>query len=240
VFPQNNHQAWIRDVDIPDMLRVGATICVTGMENAHQRLRSAIRLVRSELNYSGAVSFRAYLSPPGSGFDIHFDARVTTTLQISGKKRWWYSAQPAVAFPMHNSSRGQFGAPREPRPEPGALSSVVLRPGDVLCLPAGVWHRAEGEGKEMSLALNMAFEHQGGSVFDSIVMALEERLVQDPRWRAPLPTAPGRKRHRVPEEVARVLRDRIDALRSELSILRDDDAQLARAWRIALGSGKNS
>src|SRR5215207_4430233 len=93
VFPQLR-QAAVAPADIEHMYEAGATICVTGMEKAHAKLAKFAERVRSELNYAGNVSFRAYLSPPGSGFDLHFDARIATTLQISGKKRWWYSAKP--------------------------------------------------------------------------------------------------------------------------------------------------
>ena len=99
VFPKNRQQR-IQPADIKRSMQKGATICVNGMERAHPKLRQAARLIRSELSYAGVVDFRAYLSPPGRGFDMHFDARVATTLQIAGTKRWWFSSEPAVAFPL--------------------------------------------------------------------------------------------------------------------------------------------
>jgi ribosomal protein L16 Arg81 hydroxylase len=233
VFPRNR-QARIQPTEIPDMMEAGATICVTGMERAYPKLMEAARRIRTELNYAGEISFRAYLSPPDSGFDLHFDARVATTLQIAGTKRWWYSNEPAVAFPTHNSGREPPGAPRYKAPPRDTLRSVILRPGDVLCLPAGVWHAAKG--KSMSLALNMAFDHKGGGVFDSIVSMLEQRVTDDPDWRQPLPVSTTRKRGALPESIASVLRDRIAALQSELTELCTDDAKLARAWRSAVQS----
>jgi ribosomal protein L16 Arg81 hydroxylase len=234
VFPKNR-QARIQPPEIPDMMEAGATICITGMERAHPRLREAARRIRSELNYAGEVSFRAYLSPPDSGFDLHFDARIATTLQIAGTKRWWFSDEPAVAFPTHNSGREAPGPRRYKAPPAEKLRSVVLKPGDVLCLPAGVWHRAKGS--TMSLALNMAFDHNGGGVFDSIVNMLQQRLTDDPGWREPLPVVVGGKRNRLPEAVAAMLRKRIDALQSELHELRHDEAKLTRAWRMAMRAG---
>jgi ribosomal protein L16 Arg81 hydroxylase len=201
------------------------------MERAHAKLREAAGRARTELNYAGDVSFRAYLSPPGSGFGLHFDARVATTLQISGRKRWWYSKTPEVPFPTCNSARGPV---RYPPPALDTLQSVVLQPGDVLCLPAGVWHCAKAEGNNMSLALNMAFDHNGGGIFDSIVDMLQQRLTHDPQWREPFPVVPGEARSRIPAPVAAVLRERIDALQAELAALREDEAALTRAWHHAL------
>lgn len=221
--------------DIKRMLDAGATICVTGMEKAHPKLANAARLVRSTLNYAGNVSFRAYLSPPGGGFNLHFDARVTTTLQIAGTRRWWFSNEPAIAFPTHNSGReprGSAVAYKIPKLE--TLRSVVLRPGDLLCLPAGVWHCAKG--RTVSLALNMAFDHYGAGVFDSITGLLERRLLQDPAWREPLPAVPRPNARRVPPHVAAVMRERIDALQTELAALRGNEAELTRAWQMMVRS----
>jgi ribosomal protein L16 Arg81 hydroxylase len=233
VFSENR-QARIQPPEIEDMFEAGATICVTGMERANRKLREAARRIRGELAYSGEVTFRAYLSPPGSGFDIHYDARVATTLQIAGTKRWWYSSQPALAFPAHNSGRGPAGSRRYKAPPLSSMRSVLLRPGDVLCLPAGVWHCAKGTAT--TLALNLAFDHNRGSVFDSIINVLHDRLMGAPEWREPLPPVPGANGGRIPQPVASMLRDRIDHLQAELSALRNDEKQLTRAWQMAVQS----
>ena len=237
VFAQNRQQH-IQPADIKRMLHAGATVCVNGLERAHPQLRSAARRIRSELNYAGQVTFRAYLSPPGHGFDMHFDARVATTLQIAGAKRWWFSSEPAVPFPVENSRRGARGPAQCKPPKLATLRSVLLRPGDVLCLPAGVWHCAKA--KTASLALNMAFDHYRAGVFDSIVNVLERRLMQGAEWREPLPAVLRQNGKRLPDPVASVLRERIDALQLELSRLRDDEAALARAWRSAVRSRPRS
>ena len=234
VFPQQ-WQAQIRAADIKQMMHAGATICVTGMEQAHPKLLSAANRIRSELNYPGDVSFRAYLSPPSRGFDLHFDARVATTLQIAGTKQWWYSMEPAIAFPLYNSGREPAGSPRAYKvPKVKSLRSVWLRPGDLLCLPAGVWHCAKAG--TTSFALNMAFDHCGAGVFDSIVGVLEKQVMQDPAWREPLPAVPHANGRTLPKSVASVLRQRVDALQTELSRIRNSDAALSEAWRMSVRS----
>ena len=232
VFPQQ-WQAQIRAADIKQMMHAGATICVTGMETAHTRLSRAAGLIRSHLNYPGELSFRAYLSPPGRGFDLHFDARVSTTLQISGAKRWWYSTAPAVPFPLYNSGREPRGSRIEYKvPNSRTLRSVLLRPGDLLCLPAGVWHSAKAE--TTSFALNMAFDHSGAAVFDSIMGLLQQRLMAKTPWREPLPVAPNHSRRKLPQSVKAVLNERIAELERELSRLRNDEAALQSAWQMAV------
>ena len=215
------------------MINAGASVCVTGLERAHPKLRQTADSIRRELNYGGDVSFRAYLSPPGTGFDLHFDARVATTLQIAGSKRWWFSKTPAEQFPDSNSPRDQKILKREYSiPKLNQLKSVLLRPGDLLCLPAGTWHRARA--KTMSLALNLAFDHGGAGVFDVVMEALYERLRKDPLWRSPLP--PVANSNGFPPEIAAILRDRDESLQRELVEMRNDEAALKRAWTKSLNA----
>jgi ribosomal protein L16 Arg81 hydroxylase len=222
-------QAAIAPGDIKEMFHAGATICVTGMESIHDKLGRAALQIKRELLYPGDVSFRAYLSPAGSGFDLHYDARIATTLQIAGTKRWWYSATPAVPFPRHNSPHplDKQAGPRPPGPR--GLRSVLLRPGDLLCLPAGIWHRARAETD--CLALNLAFDHNTASVIDALADALESRLDRDEAWRRPPPIAVGSPGRGIPAEAMADLRDRLDRIHRELSAIRDDPAALRRLWR---------
>ncbi len=171
VFPLLR-QAHISISDMPDMLRAGASICVTGMEKAHPQLAYAVTDISTTLNYSGKVSFRAYLSPQGRGFDIHFDARVASTLQIGGRKRWWYKVDPATRYPKNNSPHTEYLEENGYKPPlKTEMESVVLSPGDFLCLPAGAWHCAEAE--EDSLSLNLAFDHKNASYGDCLLVYLK-------------------------------------------------------------------
>jgi ribosomal protein L16 Arg81 hydroxylase len=182
-------QATISPVDIREMYEAGATICVTGIDSAHRSLRTAARQIRKEIGYAGRVDFRAYLSPPGAGFDIHYDARVATTLQLLGTKTWRYSSEPDSAFPTENSSRANLAGIRR---EVGKLKlrKVTLRPGDLLCLPAGAWHKAQA-GAGGSLALNLTFNHVGATVLDIVMQELRKTLSNLPACREPFFRGPG-------------------------------------------------
>lgn len=179
-------QASISPADVREMFEAGATICVTGVDRAHSSLRAAAKRIEKEIGYAGRVDFRSYMSPPGSGFDVHYDARVATTLQIDGTKTWWYSEEPHVQFPTENSPRNDMAEIRR------AVSRVKLRkvtllPGDLLCLPPGVWHKAQA-GAGGSLALNMAFNHTGATVLDLVLQELREALAEKPGCREPFLT----------------------------------------------------
>jgi ribosomal protein L16 Arg81 hydroxylase len=178
-------QATIGPLDIREMFEAGATICVTGMEQAHPALQRAARRIEQEIGFAGRVDFRAYLSPPGTGFGFHYDARTATSLQLQGTKTWWYSTLPETEFPTHNSNRGDTAATLRAVAR-HTLRRVTLKPGHLLCLPPGVWHRAEA-GSGGSLALNLAFNHVGGTVGDVLAQYLREALgpvaaAQRPFW----------------------------------------------------------
>jgi ribosomal protein L16 Arg81 hydroxylase len=227
VFPLLR-QAHIGIVDIPDMLRAGASICVTGMEAGHETLGRMAAAVADRLNYTGKVTVRAYLSPQGRGFDMHFDARVASTLQISGKKRWWYRLDPKTRYPKKNSPHTEYlrAAGFDP-PDKADMETVLLSPGDFLCIPAGTWHCARAE--EDSLALNLAFDHENASPGDCVLgylKAILDKVAESRRPMYSLSTTPWSD-----PETLQSLTTVIDDLMSHLKSLRDDEAEIERILR---------
>jgi ribosomal protein L16 Arg81 hydroxylase len=200
-------QATISPADVREMYEAGATICVTGVDRAHSSLQAAAKRIERDIGYAGRIDFRAYLSPPKSGFDIHYDARVATTLQIDGTKTWWYSDEPHVPFPTENSPRSDMRRVRRAVSRL-RLRKVILQPGDLLCLPPGVWHKAQA-GSGGSLALNMAFNHAGATVLDLILSELRDALGSKPGCREPFFAGPPDARSASIESHIQTCRDEI-------------------------------
>ena len=143
-----------------DLLKSGATICITNIHMADPFLARWAQAIRARLSFTGTVGVNCYASPDGAGLPMHYDRRVATTLQIAGKKRWIYSTEAAKRWPDNNAT--YFEGRAEPAdidvgtlPDDMAFQEVELNPGDLLCLPAGAWHAARGVG--YSLALNLYF-----------------------------------------------------------------------------------
>jgi ribosomal protein L16 Arg81 hydroxylase/predicted enzyme related to lactoylglutathione lyase len=180
-------------------LERGASVCADPIDRGDAALAEFATNVARQLNYVGGVSVKAYASPDGCGFNTHFDSGIATTLQIDGRKRWRYSAAPAVAFPSDNALLTPGGgiryvgrtasslAPWERVEEVDQTSflEVTLEPGDVLCLPAGTWHSAKAIGR--SLALNLSFHPLDFLGFFSF--ALGALLRERADWRSSLPLA---------------------------------------------------
>jgi ribosomal protein L16 Arg81 hydroxylase len=200
--------------------------------------------VKRDLNFVGPASVRAYLSPNGQGFDMHFDARIATTLQIEGRKRWMFSKEVALTWP-HYQVRSVAGSLRADRPlqdwekyrppEDCSFEEVLLEPGDLLCLPAGCWHRAEADGS--SLALNLAFGAPGGfwAILSPVLTSL---LVMNKGWREPPPPVlASRTGHRdIPKNLMEFFDERIDELIEMLQSIRGDPEALREAWFRFLGN----
>jgi hypothetical protein len=185
--------------EIATSMAAGHTICITDLSAGSPFLATVADSLASELGTLGSARFNAFLSPPGSGAQLHLDARVTTSLQIEGIKEWWYAAEPAIEWPRSNAQLLPDGTPvwmypwcgAEPwehlaAPAPDSLTHVLLRPGDLLCLPAGTWHAARAVDE--SFALNLSFSPP--DVPELVRRILTSAFISSPRWRGGLPPSP--------------------------------------------------
>jgi ribosomal protein L16 Arg81 hydroxylase len=69
-----------------------------------------------------------------------------------------------------------------PDPEVSAFECIVMKPGSVLFMPRGTWHRTETLGLSLSVSIIL----RPPSALESVLDALRARLLQDPAWRKPL------------------------------------------------------
>ncbi len=160
----------ITPADIEQALAEGQTIC--GNASRDPRLRRVLADLAAHEAASDDDPFaKLYVSPPGRGYVLHADRYHVLVVQLSGRKRWWYSEQPAVSLApagafvdAHGDARlthpyqglpmlADDGRPVRP-PTDDALSQVVLGPGDCLYLPPGTWHRTESLSTSAALSLS--------------------------------------------------------------------------------------
>jgi ribosomal protein L16 Arg81 hydroxylase len=206
------------------------------------KLYAYARAVKLQLGYLGNLRFNCYLSPDGSGADTHFDARVSTTIQIEGNKRWRFSKCPAVAWPLSNAQVDSDGCPVWMAPWAGyedwerlwpvheeSFMEVILEPGDVLCLPAGTWHNAKAIGR--SLALNLAFSPV--QFFSVLTRIVETEFMRRAQWRGGPPpiVATEARTDTLPRELESYLADRLQELRDFLNTLDLTEPRLLRVWQ---------
>lgn len=112
-----------------------------------------------------------YATREGGGLDVHFDANDNFTIQLAGKKTWWFGAVPAVDRPVVNSPVIQHeGASYVPRGlEPATTQRrVTLRPGDMLYIPRGTWHSTHAEEESLSFDINIHPTPWAEVIFESL------------------------------------------------------------------------
>ena len=219
---------------VSELLKAGATICITNIHMADPCLARWAQAIRGQLNFTGTVGVNCYVSADGSGLPMHFDKRVAATLQIAGKKRWRFSTTPAKAWPNQNGlyQQGRIepaGPDNGKLPDEMEFREVELSPGDFLCLPAGAWHAARGVG--FSLALNLYFAPR--NFFDRLSPLFQDFAASNENWRGGPPVTVERIQGKMPGVVADYMRERLDEFHKTAQKMIEQDA-LDAAWLTSL------
>lgn len=236
---------FIDHTQVKEYMDKGASVCVDPIDRADVKLGALAASVKSALNHAGGISMKCYISPDKSGFNTHFDVGIATTLQLSGRKRWRFSRQAGVPFPFDNAMVSADGAVRYAGRLPSSIQDweqvthvdeadfdeVVLEPGDVLCLPGGVWHNAKAIGH--SMALNLSFAPL--NVWDFLQQVIGPILTANPEWRRSLPASLANgSSNAFPPEVLTFFQQRVAELQQALAALDSADSTLQQAWQAAV------
>jgi hypothetical protein len=130
----------------------GATLVLNGLDGLHPPIAALIDEVEQTTASRGQANI--YLSTAGRrGFGLHYDRHDVIILQISGSKRWR----------IYRDAVAQPDLPQPPEPQLRRLVGPcshewILRPGDLLYLPAGVAHDPfplSGSSLHLTLALKV-------------------------------------------------------------------------------------
>ncbi len=227
---------------IPGALAEGSTVCVNDISAGDKLLRRFCDAVRQEMRFAGSTRCNAYLSDDDCGVDTHIDTSITTVLQLEGRKRWRFGSQPALAWPRSNAQVQRDGTRvwslpwigHEPWEQLDELrdqdfDEVVLKPGDLLCLPAGTWHRTRALGG--SLALNLAFKPI--DFLAALGRLLEPMFAASAEWRGGIPPvyANGAAGTELPEAVVGYFEARLTELLERLQMVSPADEDVTALWR---------
>jgi len=217
---------------VVELLNAGATICITNIHMADPFLARWAQAIRTQLNFTGTVGVNCYVSADGSGLPMHYDKRVATTLQIAGKKRWRFSVESAKAWPDTNEvyQEGEVKENVGKLPSEMEFREVELKPGDMLCLPAGAWHSARGVG--FSLALNLYFAPR--NLFDQLVPLLQDFATSNENWRGGPPATIEKIQGNMPKTVAAYMRERLNEFHKMALEAIDGPDALGEPWMRSL------
>ncbi len=132
-----------------------------------------------ELAFSSAASTNLYYSPPNArSSGLHYDTKDIFAVHLGGSKNWTVE-KGARKFPSQWWDRP--GDPHMPPPQPSQYRHHVVRPGDLLYIPAGHWHEAAA-GADGSIHVSIGFRPM--TVRDSIIALLDHLSDEDLACRA--------------------------------------------------------
>jgi hypothetical protein len=175
-----------------NLFDAGMTLCVEELHRHVDALGRLAAAAKLHMGAAGVVVINGYLSPPGKGFGLHFDSVHVFIMQVEGEKEWHFSREPALANPPRNLLAREVESYRREQPwarvsVPGdeELEQRLLRPGDVLYLPPGTWHRASARGTSLGLTLSLR-----PLLFSEwVTEAMRQALTGVQGWRAGAPLA---------------------------------------------------
>jgi hypothetical protein len=132
-----------------ELLRSGCTLVLDAVDSVDPTMEVACRALQwwaREL-----VQVNAYLTTQGTaGFDLHWDDHDVIVVQLAGEKEWEVRA-PSRRWPMYRD------AAANETPSDEVVWSGLARPGDVLHIPRGFWHRAGRQDLGDGYSLHLTF-----------------------------------------------------------------------------------
>ncbi len=177
-----------------DLYNAGASLCFQPLDAAHPSLQAFVADVLQHTGFQGEVVTTAYLTPPKSGSDLHFDSQHVFFCQVSGEKHWRISKEPGFKWPPVNLLASQLegdetlaamhglGWPLE-RPENVPFEEILLKEGDVLYMPPGVWHEPVTKDTH---SLHYTLTLSGISTWNLLFAFMRSVMMKHPEWRRDL------------------------------------------------------
>ncbi|MFC9686456.1 JmjC domain-containing protein [Streptomyces sp. NPDC056948] len=208
------HTVWHRlhPAELHARLKEGASLASDSVDELHPPIARLAEAIERHLRTR--VQANLYASWTSTeGFGIHWDDHDTIVVQLDGAKPWkiYGTTRP---FPLYRDIEDPGEAPAEP------VADLVLLPGDLLCVPRGVWHAVCADQGVRSLHVTCGLQAHTAT---DLMAWVSEQLLAHEDWRRDLPL------------LARpdVQADAVDGMRKRLAELLDDPGLIAR-YRAAI------
>lgn len=179
-----------------DLFASGEALYLPDVDEKFSNSKDWIRNLEIELNIPrGSARATAWLAPADEGTALHFDAEDVLSIQLLGTKVFDVAEPAALRYPTGFQYGPGIPAAADlypqaadgfPDPAGAHFTSVELRPGSVLVLPRGHWHRTRCITASLSLSVILS----PPTGLDWMLARLRHRALESAVWRQPLYGAP--------------------------------------------------
>lgn len=227
----------VQGINPAHLYELGLTVHLPDITSAVPDAAPFLRALEKDLRVEeGCARFTVWASPQGDGLPAHFDGEDVFSIQLAGTKRFEVAPMTDYACPF-GVQFGPSGPPFDdlyPQLENGfpdaknvEFEVVDMKPGSVLFLPRGTWHRTRADADSFAISIPI----RPPTVLESFLEQMRYLLLQDPAWRRPLYGVRGDAPERQEAlERARKALDRAPRILQALSV--EDLAPLSEAERL--------
>ncbi|MFT5114760.1 MAG: ribosomal protein L16 Arg81 hydroxylase [Parasphingorhabdus sp.] len=220
---------------------MGLSLYLPELEKCLPKLREMLAAMEVGVGAPpGSARIGAFVAPPENGVTSHFDAEEVFSIQLIGEKRFFIAKMDEIEQPMglqFNPGDVTFDdlypQARDGFPDVDKVEHTVvdLKPGSVLFMPRGTWHRTETSSDSLSISIIL----RPPAAMESVLELLRNRMLQDAKWRTPLHGAWGnaQQQQTADQQLAGLLKD-LPNLLTDVNLGDVLPTQLTEAERLAL------
>jgi hypothetical protein len=209
----DDHLQFTVSTDDPSYLRrIGLTVFFGDDVSAHapggaELLRGLERDLGAP---NGIGAIRTFCSPAGGGLGVHYDQGDTFIVQLTGTKKIWLkrnTSYPTMQYvpgrPATDEHFPDYARSGFINEAPRGGQTVTMKPGSVLFVPRGMWHRTLAGTASFSASICV----DTPSAIDLLMPQLKAALQQDARFRRPVfgGWSEGRTRAQAESQLAQLL-----------------------------------
>ncbi len=189
---KSGHMVPVEGIEAAAPYRCGLSVYLTDVSPYFPDVERLVRKLEFELGINeGCARAGVFAAPNNCGISCHYDSVDVFSIQLRGTKKFDVAPVTELRHPwgfQHITGNRPIddlypqATEGFPDWENAEFQTVEMRPGTVLYMPRGHWHRTEAGGDSISVSIGM----EPPSAAECVLEQLRLLLLQDPAWRKPL------------------------------------------------------
>jgi hypothetical protein len=190
--PHGSRTLNIDRVSPATLFEMGLSVYLPDIASAIPGAAAFLKQLEQELGVNdGCARIGAFASPKDDGISCHFDAEEVFSVQLQGSKRFHVAPVREVAYPSGMQWGPGIDAYDDMYPQmaqgfpdlgKAEFATIEMKPGSVLFMPRGTWHRTEASENSFSVSIIL----RPPTAAECVLEQLRLMLLQDTAWRRPL------------------------------------------------------